>query len=307
MSDLENMAEMQNEVTQPDNVVATESEEVNQPQVNDEDTELYIETEGDQEEPKTNMSQEQAYAAFRKEKEKRQRKNEELQKEKEERERIQRELDELKSAVGSITKGAPPTLESCDYDEELYERKMQEYYAPAQAKPESQAKNEQQPVSNQANDMAEFYLYQKEQELSKQIPDYEQNKAELVEKMKQFGGSEQTIVHLAGIANQAGVDIAKANIALNKVPGLLMELNQAAATGNQFQVAEVLKKAASKVQTRQRKPLDTQPEPSINSSGPIDNHDKAAQKARDAWVNASPSERMQKWNEYQAVKRKVNK
>ena len=107
------------------------------------------------------MSQEQAYAAFRKEKEKRQRKNEELQREKEEREKIQRELDELKTAVGSMKKGAPPTLESCDYDEQLFAQKMKEYYAPSQQEPKVNAEVSQPQSSNSANDMAEFYCTKK--------------------------------------------------------------------------------------------------------------------------------------------------
>ena len=59
--------------------MVAEAEEISSPQTDDVETELYVETEGDHDEqPKTNMSQEQAYAAFRKEKEKRQRKNDEL-------------------------------------------------------------------------------------------------------------------------------------------------------------------------------------------------------------------------------------
>ena len=77
MSDsLENIVDTQNEVTKPVDAVVANTEETSSPQTGDEDTELYVEAEGDQQtEPKTNMSQEQAYAAFRKEKEKRQRKN----------------------------------------------------------------------------------------------------------------------------------------------------------------------------------------------------------------------------------------
>lgn len=305
MSDLENMVETEVETNQPVDVVATDAEEITQPQSdNTDEVELYVETEGDQEQPKTNMSQEQAYAAFRKEKEKRQRKNEELQREKEERERLERELSELRSAVSEIKRGAPPTLESCDWNEEEYHRKVQEYYSTPQSKPSAETKPEVSEQQKQSNDMAEFYLYQKEQELSKQLPDYDQNKSELIEKMKQYGGGEHTITYLAGLASQAGVDIAKANIAMNKVPGLLIELNQAAATGNQFAIAEVLKKAESKVQTRQRKPIDTQPEPNINSSGPIDNKSAAVAKARDAWKNAETAQEQQtRWREYQDLKK----
>ena len=300
MSDsLENMADTQNEVDQPVDAVVAEAEEVSSPQTDDVETELYVETEGDHEQPKTNMSQEQAYAAFRKEKEKRQRKNEELQREKDERERLERELNELKGTVGKLTKGAPPTLESCDYDEAVYQQKVQEYYSPSEAK-QPEVKQEQQQQSNPELDQAEFYLYQSEQELSKQLPDYEQNKSELVEKIKQFGGNDQTMIYLANIAKQAGVDIAKANVAMNKNPSLLMELNTAAQSNNQFAIADVLKKAASKVQTRQRKPIDTQPEPSINSSGPIDNATKAVQKAKEQWMKSGSAADYQA---YQAAKK----
>ncbi|AUR85651.1 coil containing protein [Vibrio phage 1.079.O._10N.286.45.E9] len=305
MSDLENIVDTEVKNDQPVEVVATDAEEVNQPQVNDtDDTELYVESEGDQEQPKTNMSQEQAYAAFRKEKEKRQRKNEELEASQKREQELADRLARLESSVGTITKGAPPSLESCDYDEEVYQKAVREYYSPTQSTVEN--KPEQKPQDNQSNpalDEAEFYLYQSEQELSKQLPDYEQNKSELVAKMKsQYGATDSTMIQFAMIAKQAGADIAKANVALNKNPTLLAELSQACTTGNQFAIADVLKKAAAKVQTRQRNPIDTQPEPTINSSGPIDNHAKAVDKARTDWVNASGSDKMQKWKQYQAIK-----
>lgn len=304
MSDsLENMADTQNEVTQPVDDVVSEAEATSSPQAGNEETELYVETEGDHEQPKTNMSQEQAYAAFRKEKEKRQRKNEELQQEQIERKRLEDELKELKSTVGKITKGAPPTLESCDYDEAVYQQKVKEYYSPSEAKKPEVKQEQQQQQSNPELDQAEFYLYQSEQELSKQLPDYDQNKSELVEKIKQFGGNDQTMIYLANIAKQAGVDIAKANVAMNKNPSLLMELNTAAQTNNQFAIADVLKKAASKVQTRQRKPIDTQPEPSINSSGPIDSMAKAVEKAKAAWIADGT---VANYNAYKALKKAAN-
>lgn len=304
MSDsLENMADTQNEVTQPVDAVVADAEEISSPQTDDVETELYVETEGDHEQPKTNMSHEQAYAAFRSEKEKRQRKNEELQRERDERERLERELNELKGTVGKLTKGEPPTLESCDYDEALYQKKVQEYYSPSEAKQPEVKQEQQQQQSNPELDQAEFYLYQSEQELSKQLPDYEQNKSELVEKIKQFGGNDQTMIYLANIAKQAGVDIAKANVAMNKNPSLLMELNTAAQTNNQFAIADVLKKAASKVQTRQRKPIDTQPEPSINSSGPIDNNAATIKKAQDKYAETG---NIQDFRALQAAKKAAN-
>ena len=303
MSDLENTSETQNETTQPAEVVATGAEEVNQPQVNDtDDVEFYVEEEGSQEQPKNNMSQEQAYAAFRKEQDKRKRKQKEIDSKNNEINELKTQVSKLSETVGSITKGAPPTMESCGFDEDEFQTKTREYYAPTQSKPSET----EQPVVNQQNevsDQAEFYLYQKEQELSKHIPTYEADKSELVGKFKQYGGGEDTIQFMSQIAQQKGVDIAKAILAMNKTPSLVNDLVQAAQSNNQFAIADVIEKAASKVQTRQRKPIDTQPEPTINSSGPIDNTNKAIEKARSEWVNASAHEKLNKWNSYQAIKK----
>ena len=285
MSDsLENMAEMQNEIDQPNNGVAPELEENTPPQGDTEEMELYIEAEGDQtEEPKTNMSQEQAYAAFRKEKEKRQRKNEELEAAaKREKELLDR-LAKLEGTVGGIAKGAPPTLESCDWDEQLYTQKMQEYYAP---KSESQKPAEQtkQTAQQHSNDEDDFYLYQKEQEISKSIPTYEQEKAGLIEQFKQYGGNEQNIAHLTSIGRQRGVDVAKAFVGLNKNPSLVRKLSEAYATQNPFALADVLAEAEKKVRLQARKPLDTQPEPTIPNGGAIDNHSAAIRKATEKYA-----------------------
>lgn len=308
MSDsLENMADTQNEVDQPVDAVVAETEEVSSPQTDDVEMELYVETEVDQQtatNDSSSQSEAELHARWLKEKEKRKRKNETIQQQNDRIAKLERENDELKNAVGKITKGAPPTLESCDYDEAVYQQRMREYYAPKEAKQPEVKQEQQQQQSNPELDQAEFYLYQSEQELSKQLPDYEQNKSELVEKMKsQYGAPDNIMTHFAMIAKQAGVDMAKANVALNKNPSLLNELSNACSTNNQFAIADVLKKAALKVQTRQRKPIDTQPEPSINSSGPIDNMANAVEKAKAAWIADGT---VANYNAYKALKKAAN-
>ena len=304
MSDLGNIAETKVNTEKPVDVVATETEEITPPQGDDNEVELYVETEGDQEQPKTNMSQEQAYAAFRKEKEKRQRKNEELEASKKREQELIERLASLEGAVGKISKGKPPTLESFDYDEAKYAQAVKEYYAPSQTK-QTETKKPNAEESNKSDfvsDESEFYLYQKEQELIKHIPDYENDKAQLVEKFKQFGGGQQNLNEMAHIAVQTGVDIAKANLAINRNQALLDKLVKAYPKGP-FAVAEVLKEAETKVQTRQRKPIDTQPEPNINNSGPIDNKSAAVAKAREAWINAEQHDQPRLWQEYQKAKK----
>lgn len=302
MSDsLENMADMQNEVTQPDNVVATESEELNQPQVNDEDTELYIEAEGDQTEdkPKNNMTEAQLYAAWQKDKKAKRQRTEELQREKEEKDRIQRELDEIKAWKAEMSRVAPPTLESCDYDEQLFAQKMQEYYAPKSEPPKQEApKQTQEQKFNSDED--EFYLYQKESELAKAIPTYNEEKAGLIKQFEQYGGGEANIAHLSSIGRQKGVDVAKAFVGLNKNPSLVRKLAEAYGSQNQFAMADILVEAQNKVQVRQRKPLDSQPEPTIQSGGRIDNLAKAVENAREAWIKDGSVKNFQA---YQAAKK----
>lgn len=285
MSDsLENMAEMQNEVTQPVDAVVADTEETSSPQTGDEEMELYIEAEGDQSEtPNEGATDAELHARWLKERDKR-KKKEELRKAEEERaNRLEAELAELRSQVGNITKGAPPTLESCDWDEQLFAQKMQEYYAPKSESPKP-VEQTSQTAQQHSNDEDDFYLYQKEQELSKSIPTYEQEKAGLIEQFKQYGGNEQNIAHLTSIGRQRGVDVAKAFVGLNKNPSLVRKLSEAYATQNPFALADVLSEAEKKVRLQARKPLDTQPEPTIPNGGRIDNLQAAVEKAKDAWI-----------------------
>ena len=307
MSDVGDMAEMVMQGEQPGEAVVAEPEEVTPPQGDDSELELYVETEGDQIEPnKTNMSREQAYAAFRKEKEKRQRKNEELEASKRREEELIARLAALEGTVTSIKKGPPPTLESCDYDEAKFQEMAAAYY-------QNQSSSAQAPTTSPASDVpkqnapiiddeAEFYLYEKEQDLKQHFPDYETDKSQLVEKLQQYGGGQHSLNEMANIANQRGLDIARAVLAMNRNPILVDQLVRAYSRGP-FAVEEVLKRAESKIQTRQRKPLNSQPEPSINNSGPIDNKSATVAKARQAWVDAEPHDQPQRWREYQAAKR----
>ena len=166
---------------------------------------------------------------------------------------------------------------------------MQEYYAP---KSESQKPVEQQKPSAQqhSNDEDDFYLYQKEQELSKSIPTYEQEKAGLIEQFKQYGGNEQNIAHLTSIGRQRGVDVAKAFVGLNKNPSLVRKLSEAYATQNPFALADVLSEAEKKVRLQARKPLDTQPEPTIPNGGAVDNHSAAIRKATEKYAETGSIE-----------------
>lgn len=269
---------------------------------NTEEVEIYVEEEGDQEKPKHGMTKEQSYAAFQKEKEKRKRKNEQLEDERAKREQLEREVAELKSTVGKITKGAPPKIADFDYDEDAYQKAVKQYYAP-EVKP---TEDKPDPKSNdglqELRDKAEFNLYSSEQELIKHLPDYAQvketfNKA-LVNELQQQD-PEDTTAYLSTIAQQSGVDIGKAIFAMGKFPELIAELKTAG--NNQFAISKTLERAANRVKTRSKKPIDTQPEPEISTTGGIDANASKIAKLREKWQQDSSKEN---YNAYIAAKNK---
>ena len=112
----------------------------------------------------------------------------------------------------------------------------------------------------------------------------------------------KTFTFLSSIASQANIDIARANIALNRNDDLFNALINAAGAGNQFAIADVLKQAASKVDLRTSKKVDTLPTPDIQNSGPIDNHAAEIEKARNKWVESRSSK---DYAAYRALKKKV--
>lgn len=294
------MSEANNETNQPNEAVEASLEESQStPQDSDTGEELFFaDDEGDHNQPNSNMTQEQTYAAWRKEQEKRKRKNEELAKEREERERLQREIDELKSQVSSVTRGAKPTLASCDYDEDAYDQALDKWYSHGTTKPA--AHNEPPKAQPQTNNLdgfeeAEFYHHQKSTELKSKLSDYDDYEAKAKDTIGQYGvDPEQFTVQLAAIAHDAEVDIAKAMYAFGRQPALVQKLSQAR---TQVQMAKVLKEAAGKIQTRERKALDTKPTPTISGGGAIDNTAKGVEKLRQQWSENPTSENFRLYSE----------
>ena len=292
------------DVVQPVEVVETEVEatEDNPQSEAIEQEELYIdEDEGDQEKQPTNgMTQAQTYAAFQDEKRKRKDKQKQIDKDATEKDSLRKELADLKAQVGDITRGEMPDPYDFDNKEAHYEAlKKWEGAATPQA-----AETKLVEQQDTANDEAEFYLYQKEQELTKLLPGYQKSKDGLLKSFKDDGMKhpESAMLFLANIAQQKGIDIAKAVMTMERIPSILEDIKRAGT--NQFMIGDILEKAANKVKTRTKKAINTQPEPVINSTGAIDGGNEAVNKLRQQWV-ANPNK--QNYNLYQAAKkRKVN-
>ena len=278
--------EPQSEVIQPvDSVVEnTEANGLTPQDPPIEEQELYVDDSSDDQASshKTEMTQAQAYAAFQKKKKQSAQRKEDLEASTAREQKLQSELDELKATVGSMTKGKAPTLEGCGFDEDAYQNQMKEYYSAPTA---TSKKKEAAPVatSNPANDEAEFYLYEREQALTKLIPDYEQAKTNVIGSFAQYGikDSGAAMSYLANIARQKKVDIAKVVVAMDKMPHILDSIIKAG--NNDFAVADILESAAGKVKTRDKKRIDSKPEPELNNNGPIDNSAMTVDKLYTAW------------------------
>ena len=258
------------EIEQPTESVADEVEKTEEQQQSEakEEIEVYVE-ESDDQEDSHKMSQQQAYAAFQKEKEKRKRKNAELEEARIARERLERELNELKETVGTIARGNRPDPYDFDSTDDFYAA-LEKWQGADKKSPEK----EPEPTQPKGNPEAEFYLFQKERELTKLLPDYEQSKSELAEKIKSEYGADPEVVFasLSSIAMQGETDIAKAFFAMNKYPSIITDLNAATDSEgrpNQIKWAKILESAANRVKTRTTKPVDAQPEPEITNTGAV--------------------------------------
>jgi len=281
--DFGNNAETPENQDQPLADVAS-GDEANEIQPQDSDTdqeELFVDVEGDQEKPKSRMTQEQAYAAWKKSESKRKAKNKVIEDQ-------NRRIEQLEDMVAKTARGAKPTLEGCNDDPEVYEQRLNEWYENAPKAPAQKPKETQQPAQAN-NDAADFYLYHKEQELASKLPDYESVKSQVADTLQAYApgaDASQIIQGMSSVCQQAGIDVSKAIYAMGKVDGLVAELNQAANTGNQFAVAEVLRKAEGKIKVREKKPIDSTPETEIAGSGPIDAVHKEIENARKVYAEA---------------------
>lgn len=310
MSDiLETSTEAQEQNLQPVDVVVTDTEEGVTPQGADDKIVIEVDEQEGGQEPNAQSGNKDsamynrakaAEAKAKKAKEKARQEHEELLKAEAEKEALRREIDELKSKINPIV-NPKPTYESCGFDDERFEREIAAYYQNSgNAQPKPQAEAQQPEQFNEQAFEADYYLKESESNVAKSYPKYSEDKEQLLQKFSANGGNEQTFTFLSTIASQAGIDIAKANIALNRNNELFNSLVNAAGTGNQFAIADVLKQAASKVDLRTSKKVDTLPTPDIQNSGPIDNHSALVNKAKEKWMNSGSAKDFQA---YQAAKK----
>lgn len=302
MSDnLETSTEVQEQTLQPVDSVVTETEESATPQSADDKIVIEVdEQESGQETSAQSGNKDSAmYVRMKKEKEKRKREHEERLKAEAEKEALRRELDELRSQVKPFVNPRPKRDDY--YSDDEYDAAVDAYYQNGgNAQPKPQAETQKPEQFNEQAFEADYYLKESESNVAKSYPKYSEDKDQLLQKFSANGGNEQTFTYLSTIASQANIDIAKANIALNRNNDLFNALINAAGTGNQFAIADVLKQAASKVDLRTSKKVDTLPTPDIQNSGPINDHNTLVSNAREEWIRTGSAKKFQA---YQAAKK----
>lgn len=267
----------QEDNSQPNEVVADklEGKEDSLQSTNTDTFELEIDNEGEPETtPENKPDYEKARKAFKEREEKR------LKREQEEREK-QELIDRINRLESENSKSKKPTLESCDYDEELFDKKLSEYYQ-SQSSP---AKNESEKANNSSRNVdpeIEIKAARQEDEIRKKLPAYDDIKVDLAMKFANDGvDPDAVLADIQTICHHAGIDSAKAVIGLAKVPNAYSKLKEIA--GNSVAVSSFLGKVTNQVKIAQAKKVDSVPEPQINSSGAIDNTAATINKLYEKW------------------------
>lgn len=297
-----NIAENNNELEKPDDVVATDSEETGQPQAGDNENELFFEDEDGQQDTSKTMSNEQQRAAFLEERRKRKKKNEELDKQRKENERLLKEMEDLKTQVSSVANPKPSPSDFLDAED--YAQALEAWQ---QVKKPVEQNHEEVPQNRYVDDQTAYELFSSEEQVKKSLPDYDDAKEAVSNVFIEQGVSpdqtEMVFANINRLSKYTKSDPAKAIYAFSKNPLLMQKFLRASGVHDGgLTMSDVIKEAANKVKSRKKVAIDSQPEPDIKSSGPIDNLNKELEKARETWANKKDTASFKK---VQEIKRRM--
>lgn len=301
-----NMSEVENEVLQPEEAVAADTEvKLDEPQSSDDETELFIEEEAEQTETaKENggMTDEQAKAAFRQEREKRKAKakqNEELQ---QRLDATAKRLAELEETVGKVTKGPRPSILDYSSDDE-YHDDLDKWNGVNNAKPETTSEKESIDLSEDQS----WHLHKNEEEIKKSFTDYDDVKQQAEKAFIDAGidNTDMAMKQIAAVCHENDIHTGKVNYALGQFPAYADKLVKASNT-NQSAVRTVLRELEGKIQTRTRKKINSEPEPKLKSNGSVDVGSEAEKKAMQNYMDAPQGGKLKAYAELQKI-RKANK
>lgn len=290
MSDLENMLEVTDENVQPEaGVVAGSGDNTATPQaVDTEHVEFVIEDEGHQEEKPNNFDDvKKRRAAFAKKEAQRKSERDARLKAEDEARRLREELDAVRGDVNNIKRGPRPDPYDYASTDEFY-AVLDKWNGATTSNPtpnaQSQAPQQEAkaPVINQSYE-AEFDYNENANALKKgSINDFDEKESIVREELTQRGYNPDDVLNqFKKIASDGDIKGANAVYMIGRNPKVLDELSQCA---TEVQMLKVLRREAKKLKPQAKKPLNSTPEPNINSSGPIDNNTAAVKKAMDKYA-----------------------
>lgn len=282
-----NTAETLGETSQPDEGVVPNSETTEaKPQAEATETEeFYVEAEGDQSNEPKQMDERHTRAAWKEEKRKRKERTAEAKAEKERADKLEERLKQMESQVAQATRGKRPSSYDFDSDEEFdaaYDKWRN--HGPAETQQAKASQSQSQAFS--MSDDQEYHLHTSELTLKKSLKDYDDAKGRVDSELKRAFGvkNDYPIMNqIAGFAHTYGVDPAKAFYALDKMPAKIDELVKHAS--NPAQIGRILRDLESKVKVRERKPIDSKPEPNIKGGGPVNLMQKEVDNAFTAYTD----------------------
>lgn len=305
MLDLDHMPENELDVSQPAGGLAAAAEVIDG-DANATDTDepgFEIEGEGGHEAPNEDVELLRRKAAFAKQKQKAREAKAREDAAIAESQRLRQELEDLKSQVGQLKVGPKPTYESCGYDDAVYEQKLAEWFASGGNKQQQKKEPTNQHQAAYEPDLdVEFEHDESVAAIKKAgVSDYDDKSAALDGAIAELGMNPSVVRgQLRQLCSLADIDSGKAEYMLGRNPSVVAEL---ASAKSQPQLKRILKREADKLKLRQKQKIDTKPEVSIQSSGPVGSLDKQVQKARLAWQSAEPHNQAAAWQEYQRVKK----
>lgn len=308
----ENISEVESEVTQPGEAVAADTEvKPDEQQSGEEETELFIEEEGEQTdtpkehgmtEQQVRAAQKQDRAKWKKERAAKQEAEDRANKSDIEKAELLERIAKLESGAEKVSKGKRPSPLDYSNEEEFYSDLDKWNGKPEAAKQAPEAA----PVAMLSDDQA-YHLHKSEEAIKGSFKDYGEVVSKAEEALKSAGVNDVDLAmkQVAAVCHENAIDTAKVKYALGRFPEQAEELIEATKI-NPSAVNTVLRKLEGKVKSRTRKKINSEPEPKNNSTGAVNVGSEAEKKAWNEYTTASPSEKASKYKALKQI-RKANK
>ncbi len=262
----QDMTEEQNDVTLPDEVVATETEEGTEPQGADTDElEFVVEVEADQQDEPAKKGEPDFKAAMKAERAKK-------KAERDAREKAEREVAELRDQlqqqarmIAEVAAGSKPKADDYYGDPEGYAAAVSEWEQKRKAVPTAAPKQESELVIDpEVQDAIE----ESADTLRRALPSYDYDEDALRRALVAQGRNpDVALAQLADLTYGEELDYARTVVGLSKFPALLEKVLNAKSHGV---LKRAIKEAESKVKVHQRKKIESKPEPTVRPSGGVD-------------------------------------